>query len=318
MECLKGLQWLGLGVGCLLFMACGDSGSSKFDLEDSFEVVLEKQNYEYKSKDSLLILKRPECAEGVLGYLVWNKESRDNDSIKAYLKGGKAYFRYLDEKEWEVLNFEGKSFPKGLYYSADDSRKSIRFATRIDKKVNEVLQYDGTCFMKSYYNSAFEGNKALSDADNAFIAFYSKFLDGEFDKKEAIEDIRANDCDEMTFFGGDVSIELDYLKESSGKIVLKYDKSKCPIEFNIRYAQNEDDCSAAYEDYEREKSKDEIFDFYDYSVATDYSSYCIERLVLDFKKDKGSLTKRAPVTEEIPTAAIARNAVKIFISSLKK
>lgn len=316
------LKIIGAVGASALLAGCGsDGGSGKFDLDDSFEIVLDKAEYDYRSKDSLLVVRKPVCQETKMGYLEWKEESQDADSIEAYEKNGKAYIRPKGNKEWSEFKFEGKNFPKGLIYDVADAKESIRYATRIDKKIKSVLQYDGNCFMKSYYGNAFGKGSAVKGVDKALKAFYGKFRSDEFDEDEIIDDARVPDCDEMTLFGGDVVIALDYLKESSGKIVLEYENAEsCPITFNIRYAIDEEDCAAAYDDYEKSRSKDD-FDFDDYAVSTEYSSYCIESLVLRFKKDKGVLTKRAAVEQvsaEQQASEVARSAVNLLLSGLKR
>lgn len=85
-------------------------------MDESFEVILSKVNYDYKSKDSLFILKKPECKESSLGYLVWNQEADKRDTLEASLKNTTLRLRDYGDKGWYEYRFEGKDFPKGLFY----------------------------------------------------------------------------------------------------------------------------------------------------------------------------------------------------------
>ncbi|MCQ2099116.1 MAG: hypothetical protein MJZ10_02250 [Fibrobacter sp.] len=312
-----------LGLAGLFLVACGDDSSStgSFSMDESFEVILSKVNYDYKSKDSLFILKKPECKESSLGYLVWNQEADKRDTLEASLKNTTLRLRDYGDKGWYEYKFEGRDFPKGLFYEGSLANEKFRYATRIDgKQFKEVYQFNGSCFMKNYYKVLFENNEAMAEADNALTKFYQKFTkDGNAKERQISDDVKAPTCNELSLFDGDVIIKVDYLKESSGQISLKYSKSDdCPISFTIRYANNESDCSAAYDDFSKEKYEDEKFDFSKYSMSVDYSTYCIERLVLEFKKETGILTKQAADDESVSTDAIARAAVNVILDGLKK
>lgn len=331
MRNLKSLRFLpmALALGCasLGLTACGDSGSSgEFSMDDSFEVVLKKTDYSYKSKDSLLILKQPECKVSSLGYLVWHEKSEDQDSLTAYQRKSSVFMGKVGAKELTEYEFDGKSFPKGFLYASKDSENSLRYGTRIDdKQMKSVFQYDGSCFMKSYYSKMLKDIQGVKEADKALSKLYLKFqknADAELDSAKMIDDIRVPSCDELALFDGEVLIKVDYLKASSGKITLKYGKAEsCPITFSIRYANNESDCSAAYDDYESDKSKDiaeDEFVFDDYARVEDFSAYCIESLVLLFKKDKGILKKTEAIENDGSVAKdVARSAVNLILDGLK-
>lgn len=317
----KSFKWMTLALAaCGTFVGCGDSGSSAdFDLEDSFKMVLSKANYEYKSKDSLMIIRAPECKESSLGYLVWNEESKTADTLEVYKKGSDVYMREDPDERFERVGFEGKSFPSGLWFNMDDAKESIRYARELNKdQVKDVFQYTGSCFMKSYYSQMFK-NDYVSEADEALTAFYTMFQTDknyEFDKEELINDLRAPSCDELMMYDGDVSIKIDNFQESSGKIVLSYNKNSCDINFSIRYAYDEEDCNAAYDEYKSDKNADE-FDFNDYWKSVDYSYVCISRLVLQLQEDKGILKKSATL-DESEAKRVANSAVDVILSGFKK
>lgn len=310
-------------VGCAGLIACGDDSSSTSDLlplDNSFEMVLSKQNYSYNAKDSVIIFKKPECKVSSLDYLVWLQESKEVDSLGAYAKGSTAYIRKPGKKDWVKKAYEGTGFPKGIVVDSSEANESIRYATKFDGlQAKSVFQYDGTCFMKSYYSKMLKGVVAANEADNALTTLYKKFQknsEAELDSSAMVNDMRAPNCDELTMFDGEVSIKIDHLKESSGKIVLKYGTAEeCPITFQIRYANVESDCNDAYEDFKNDDEAEEKFDFNHYSRVDEFSEYCIESLVLLFKKDKGLLKKTSP--EFIDSKGVAHAAVDVIFDGLK-
>ena len=57
-------------AACTAYWGCSDDGSSPvLHADESFDIVLSKASYVYKSKDSLLIVKSPVCREAVDGGL---------------------------------------------------------------------------------------------------------------------------------------------------------------------------------------------------------------------------------------------------------
>lgn len=317
----KNVKWLTLALAaCGAFVGCGDdSSSADLNLEKSFDIVLSKANYSYRSKDSTLVIKNPECKESSLGYLVWNKEGV-GDTLKAYRRDSYAYYKKPNKDEFEKVGFEGKTFPAGTWFNTDDARESIREAQVFNKsQMEEVFQYTGTCFMKSYYGQMFD-NDVVEEADDAMSDFYTMFQtdkDYELEEKDLVHDLRAASCDELTLFDGDVSIKIDNFRESSGKIVLGYKKHSCDITFNIRYAIDEKDCSAAYDDYKADNDADDDFDFYSYWKTVEYSHVCVSRLVLQFQEDKGIL-KKTRAMDESESKKVAGSAVDLILSGFEK
>lgn len=312
----KNFKWMILAfAACGALLGCSDNGGSpKFSVEDSFDIVLSKSSYTYKSKDSLLIVKAPVCKEveeGGLKYLQWKKESSSPDSIFAYREKSRAYIRSeKDDEEDEVYIYDGSSFPNGNWTSVDDARNSIHYALVFSSGVmKKTFQYDGACFMKSLYTQLFNKNESLESTEKAISSFYKMFSDEknpEVDEKDVVEDMRVPDCDELSMMNGDVSIRLNALKASGGKITLNYRGETCLIKFNLRYANKEGDCKAAYDEYKLNRNTDKEFSFADYDRTLDYSYNCIADLVRKQKKDQASVN------------SVASAAVDLILSGLKK
>lgn len=298
------------------FVAC-DNGSGTFDMDDDFEIVLDKANYKYKSKDSTLILTPAECKVGSLDYLVWNEKSEKADTMQAYSNGRTASIRTRENAVWDKYDYDGSSFPKGLWVNSTVANQSIYNAQRFLKSgvVETVFRYEGSCFATSLIHQFMKKNSAIEDADSALVKFYTMFKpddDKSFKTSEMLEDLRAPSCDELTMYDGDVSIAFKNFKSSSGTIALGYDDKTCKIKFEMRYATNKKDCEAAYADYQDDPESPKTFDFNDYSEAVDYDIYCVKELVLKMQKDKKILDKKKASADEL-----VRSTVKFVLEGMK-
>lgn len=310
----KKMKWLTFALAaCGALMGCSDNGGSpKFNVEDSFDIVLSKSSYTYKSKDSLLIIKSPVCREvvdGGLKHLQWKKESSSPDSLFAYRAKNRAYIQGENDEDKIAYVYDGSSFPNGSWILVGDSKNSIRKAKLFSSGVvKETFQYDGACFMKSFYTQLFNKNESLKDAEKAITKFYEMFSDDddpEIDEEDIIEDMRVPDCDELIMMNGEVTLRVNSLKASGGKISLSYRGETCLIKFNLRYADKESDCKAAYDEYKLDRNTDEKFNFADYDRTLDYSYNCIADIVQKQKKDLASVEK------------YASSAVDVILSGLK-
>jgi len=316
----------GLAFGSLFMAACGsDSGSSTIDMEDSFDIVLSKAQYEYNSKDSTLLVKNPVCKVGELGYLVWREESPDAvDTLKAYLDKNSAMLVKKGVTEPRSYDYDGGKFPVGFWSVPEKKTVKIQSGFTFDKKdmLNAVVHYSGECYAQDFKSNMFDENEAMAKTEKALLDFYSKFLPEskkDADKESVLKNVRADDCDRLTLFDGEVAIEVDELKEYSGELTVSYENNECSLNFAFRYAMNEEDCNAAYEEFKADSKagKDvEDFEFEDYSVKVDYSEYCIEKLVLQMKEDKGiSLKKSASLSAS--GKDFAKGVVHLILGGLK-
>lgn len=312
----KILPALALVASTSILVACGDDSSSSddetvaagFDLESSFEIALEKGMYFYNAKDSTLAFGKPVCKEGTLGNLVWALvDDEDLDSSKVYLS--KSTVTVKASGKTNKYEFNGKKFPAGDWLNQETAKKSIQNAVTLTpyNVYKNVFRYDGKCFLKDFYNAYLKENAAIEEADSALSAFYKRFLapSDEFSETTMLNDIRVSDCDEMSMFDGLVNISIKEFKESSGALEVSYASKTCSVEFNIRYAFDEDDCKAAFAEYEDSDAKK--FDFKDYWKTVDYDDYCIEELILQMKKEQNIPLKK--------TAAGAEDA-KAFASAI--
>ena len=317
-----------VAVACgFVLSACGsDSGSSGIDLEDSFDMVLSKAHYDYDSDDSTLTVTYPVCKVGELGNLVWKEE--DPDSVfkyKSYLDKTTALRFEKGITEPARFEFDGGKFPVG-FWSAGPGKKGDKFqmGIRYDKgdDVVSVVRYSGECYAQDFKANLFEENPSIAQSEKALIDFYLKFqptdkqvIGDKDDEENVLKNIRADDCDRLTMYDDLVAIEVDELNESSGELTVSYEDDECSLNFAIRYAIDEDDCNAAYDEFKADKDA-EKFNFADYNMKVEYDEYCIAQLVLNLKKEQGiSLKKTASLKSD--SKEFAKGIVRLILAGLK-
>lgn len=299
-------------MATVMLVACGDDGSSDFDLEDSFEMVLDKAEYSYESEDSTFKLIKPVCKTSAAGTLIGPDDASEWDTVAydAYLSKSKVRIRKASNRgEWSEYSFkDGSSFPVGLWLLPSEEKNSISYGYRLTKKdvAEQVFRYDGTCFASDLVTQFFEKNEALAEADESLMNLFKMFLPKKDDtpmdslKKKLIHDIKKVDCNELMINGIFVKIMLENFNENSGKLRLEYSKDddvSCDIDFRIRYAGNQTDCEEAFDEYKESESKKD-FDFYDYWKSVSYDGkdqpYCVTKMVNSIMEDNDMLMKKSP------------------------
>lgn len=265
-------------AGMILTACFSDSSSSSasFDMDESFEIIVEKGTFRYVTtkEDSTLILLEPVCKEGKLGNLVWKEEEDEGDSLQVRYDEKKKIVSWLEsgEEEWEKLYYSGTVFPLGLW--KQEKNEPVQVALSFGKK-NEwhtVFSYKGKCFMEDFYSGVEEGNEAVEGMKDAFDESWSEF--------------RVESCDKASLYDGLVFLRIASLKESSGRVVVSYGSKNCNADFEIRYAIDEASCKAAYDEFLLDKSEDE-FHFEQYDVVSTVDEYCIAELMIDLRRDLG-------------------------------
>lgn len=321
---VKKVSLASLALGGLLLAACGDdSSSSGADLDNSFDMVLDKALYSYDSDDSLLTITYPACKVGSMGNLVWLEKNPDSVfKFKSYFDKKQALMIKSGITEPTRYDFDGGKFPVG-FWSAPTDRKGVRIQSgmRFDKggKFASVVHYSGECYAQDFVDDLFENNEAMAQTENALVDFYLEFMppDKRNMEKEDIDrrDIKSVDCDGISLYAGLVNIEVDDLNESSGELTVSYKKRSCSLNFDIRYAINEKDCKAAYKEFDQDKQAKE-FDFKNYSMNVKYDEYCIAQLVLDLKRnEKIPLKKTASTRSE--SKDFAKGVVGLLLNGMK-
>ncbi|MBR3670576.1 MAG: hypothetical protein IKN70_11330 [Fibrobacter sp.] len=320
---LKLLSISVVAAGMMTLSGCGDDSPTHIEFDENFEMVLSKASYYYHPKDSLLVITPPECKASTLGYVVWNKEGEEPDSMKAYRNGDIASIRPLREYEWSKYEYNGKSFPAGIWYEPKAVDQNIMNAKRFLKSgvVEEVFRYEGKCFASSLLHQLMKKNQSIVQADSALAKFYVMFQpEGEkhFDAKEMLDDLRAPKCNKLTMYSGDVSIGMNNFTKNSGTVTLGFGKQTCNIKFKLRSAYDKADCEAAFGDFKDDKNAERTFNFDNYSEWVDYDIYCIKRLVLNMQEEKKILPrKQAGENDDAVADELARSAVRAVLSGMR-
>lgn len=312
--------WMGAValVSSAALVGCGDDSSSSgvFSMEDSFEMVLAKADYQYSKKDSTLKKIQPVCKEGTLGNLVGLDDADEWDTLSYKAYESKGVVTLQEGKEDKVkYSLDDGTFLDGFWTDPDYDSQRIQSGFRFDDgQVNSVLRYTGSCLMKDFLSLFRKDAPAIKNMDETLMNFYGKFLaEGDkIDESKMLDDIRATDCDELTLFDGLVRLNVEDFKESSGNIKVSYADRTCDIGFQIRYAYEQADCEAAFEAFKNDRSAKKNFNFKDYDFDVTYSGddeeYCLDYLILDLKKEKGISTKKS-----IGSAEFARGIVKLML-----
>ena len=303
-------------------VACGDDSSSGiFSMSDSFEMVLEKAKYSYNKKDSTFNRIEPVCKEGTLHNLVGPDDAKEWDTLTYKVHEHKGIVTVKNGPGDPVnYNVEDGNFPTGFWADPDNDSKKIQGGFRLTKKkmMNRVIRYDGSCFMKDYYSVFRKNLPVLQNMNDELRSFYKSFLpeDTKFDDEQMLLDISALNCEELALFDALLILRLEDFRESSGNIKVSFGKKRtCDVGFKIRYAYEQEDCEAAFADYQASKSK-EKFNFNDYffdvTYGGDNDDYCLDHLILELKEAEGI----AP-SKSVKTADFARGIVNLMIGGLK-
>lgn len=319
-------------ASCFFLTACGDDSSSSaeeevvsdiFSLSKPFEIVLDKSNYSFDKSDSVLTIAKPVCESRTLGYLVGPDSAPEWDTLsyKVSISKSTVTLRGGDSSDVQKFTYDEAAFPVGFWSYPDYGTEKIQKGRRINKNglLTTVFSYDGSCFMKDFFGVFREGNAALEEADSVLTRFYNSFKsagDTALNEKQMLADMRVSTCDEITLYDALVSVKLSEFKASSGKLTVSYDSVSCPVTFQLRYAYDQKDCQAAFDEFENDRNAAKEFDFNNYWKNVEYDEYCIAQLILDLKRKKKIPLKVA--AQEVNTAEFASSLVDIFAAGLRK
>lgn len=310
-------------AGGMALTACGDDSSSgNIDFDDSFELVLNKVAYQYDEDDSTFKWIEPVCKVKRPGNLMGPEDvdEWDTTTYKAFERKGVVTLK--DKKESVLYDFEDGDFPEGLWVLNPEKRSKLLYGGyRLEEKdlLKQVIHYDGTCLMEDFLSQLGKKNESIEDMEKTFIHFYKLFLPSEKDysEKDMLSDLRAVDCDKLSLFSGLISLKVSDFTESSGKIAVTFEERTCDINFQIRYAYEQEDCEAAYNDFKIDRDAEKEFNFDNYSFDVSYEgdddAYCLDYLVIDLKKEKNIPTRRT-----ISSRDFARGMVNLVIDGLGK
>lgn len=306
----------------LVLIACGDDKSSSappsefFSFEDSFEIVLKKAKYTYNEKDSTFKYIRPICKETSVG-LVGPDDAKQWDTLSYKVSQNKDVLSVTDSLDNKVkYDFEDGTFPVGFASNSEFNSKKFRNGLRLgsDGVVKSVIRYNGSCLMKDYFSQFTKKNPSLENMDDKLTDFYKSFLaEGDtIDKETMLSEISAVNCTELSLFYGSVYVTVSDFKANSGVITVSNNSRTCKITFTQRYAYSQNDCEAAYNDYDADSKHKDTFNFEDYSFDVTYGGedddFCIDHLILELKQEKG---------KKVKAKAFATGLVNLVVGGMK-
>lgn len=252
------------------------SMESSGSLPEANYMIVDKGTY--KIEGNTLNFQLPQC-EVVNGRLVWSK---DGGEIYPYLydydKSSGLISVVDDEDERMNMEYVGSSFPVGSWIATEEENGiKIGFALESDKNANLVAYYG--CFMES----------AL----------------GEDVINEDAEYFSVVDCQTVDVAG--MQLKVKSATTSSMSLEYSVGSVSCPLEINMRYAINEADCKAAYEEYQNDDEAEDEFYFDEYMEKIISDDACMMNMVLELMKgmcqdencdfsdfDMPALAKQAP------------------------
>lgn len=229
------------------------SMESSGSLPEANYMIVDKGTY--KIEGNTLNFQLPQC-EVVNGRLVWSK---DGGEIYPYLydydKSSGLISVVDDEDELMNMEYVGSSFPVGSWIATEEENGiKIGFALESDKNANLVAYYG--CFMES----------ALSN----------KVFEEEYQAVEII------DCETVDVAG--MQLKVKSATTSSMSLEYSVGSVSCPLEINMRYAINEADCKAAYEEYQNDDEAEDEFYFDEYMEKIISDDACMMNMVLELMK----------------------------------
>ncbi|GEM_PF-3298071 len=229
------------------------SMESSGSLPEANYMIVDKGTY--KIEENTLNFQLPQC-EVVNGRLVWSK---DGGEIYPYLydydKSSGLISVVDDEDERMNMEYVGSSFPVGSWIATEEENGiKIGFALESDKNANLVAYYG--CFMES--------------------ALGNKVFDEEYQAVEII------DCETVDVAG--MQLKVKSATTSSMSLEYSVGSVSCPIEMNMRYAINETDCKAAYEEYKVDDEAEDEFYFDEYMEEIVSDDACMMSMVLELMK----------------------------------
>lgn len=232
-------------ASALAFTAC--SSSSSADSEGSSAdtkgfMARFKASYEINTSANTITYSEPVCEEED-GKLVWKREGeKETYSYEYDSKTGRITVDYDGDEE--TYNYSGSNFPKGVWRDAYEDEKDGAVApveVYGDKTVEAGIIYSGNCFLKDIFVEAAGGE-------------ISEGLD-------MLTDVEIT-CDKITVMK-DYTVEVVSWSKDEIKAKYTYGKESCTNSSKPRFAYNESDCKAAYEDFKNAKNAGG-FDFEDY------------------------------------------------------
>jgi hypothetical protein len=248
-------------TGCL--SSSDDDSSASVVLPDDYIVT---QMGEFVYEDGNWEITKATCTDYANEY-VWKKGNQlgslkagDNNTAEI------DFDRTGNKVAYNFKALTGENFPSGLYYKSSALKDPLIEGFKLeDPYYNEVVFVNTDCLFQHL------GEMQETMAEIAKVPKNTVTMEC---KKISIQGL------EMTY---------DSHTPTSINYTISYGGKSCPIKHEFRYAYNENECAAAFKDYQQEYANGETNDLFDFELYDQNISACSDfvDLITDFHNATG-------------------------------
>lgn len=256
--------WFVPVVSMLAFAACSSESSNEPDFGGTGElqgfIPMSLNAYEMDNDMNVIKVFEPVCKEEKRE-LVWARTGADTIEYDYKYDSDKGLVYLGEGKDNIQFDYLGSSFPKGSWRMSSSGDEDGTFITEgmvfESDKVEMGIAYSGNCFLKDIYagqmgGGIFDGDEEDEDSEDTDMSAFMKYV--------------TIDCDKMTV-GDSVVIKTGSWSRDGVETKYTYGTKSCSNKISYRFAYNEKDCKAAYDDFKENAKSGSVFDFEDYSTV---------------------------------------------------
>lgn len=205
---------------------------------------VQKSYYEVDEASRVITVIEPVCEED-RGELVWDRRNGYKYDWKYNVGSNGTVTIIDDEGERQSYDYDGRAFPVGVWSGVEN--EAMRTTVVADDGLMDLgFTYDGECFLRDVFMKEMGGD--FGD------------LAGDEDSEEIMELLKLDvGCTRISMFDGDIMIEMNSWKNGTMSGHFTYGSNSCDNTITQRYAFNESDCRAAYDDFMDEGKSDEFY-----------------------------------------------------------
>lgn len=245
----------------LTFAACSSEKSNEPDFGGTGELQgflpTEMTAYEIDNDMNVIKTVEPVCKEEKRE-LAWSRTSSDTTVIDFKYDSKNGIVTLGDKRDAVQYDYLGSSFPKGSWRLSNSDNDDGKFLTQgmvfDSDKIESGIAYSGNCFLKDVYAGQLAGG-IIGDEDSEEYQQATSFM-----KYITIE------CDKVSI-GDSVEIKVGKWSRNGVETKYTYGKTSCTNKVTTRFAYNESDCKAAYNEFKENAKASDEFDFDDYATA---------------------------------------------------
>ncbi|MCF0222476.1 MAG: hypothetical protein HUK19_09300 [Fibrobacter sp.] len=277
--------WLVPLASFLAFAACSESSSSGDDFGGTGDIQgfipSEINAYTMDNDMNIITLVEPVCEEQKRE-LVWSRNGGETIEYSYKYDSGKGLVYLGEGTETVQFDYLGSSFPKGAWRMSDANNEDGEFITAgmifESDKVETGIAYSGKCFLKDIYSGQMMGD--MGDEEDIESAMESALF------KDLVID-----CNKMSL-GDSLAVNINNWSRKGIEIKYTYGKKSCTNTATTRFAYNESDCKAAYNEFKATAKDGDVFEFDEFQSANsnqqcydEFSAYLSEYIMKNLLQD---------------------------------